>query len=66
MRKPQAKRKAARVVYFGHRVYRTRCHEYIQPIPYDKKRKEIPTSVNCFFNTEYFTLNDALLTMITI
>jgi hypothetical protein len=29
-------------------------------IPYDKKQKEIPSSVNCAFNSEYYTPEQAL------
>jgi hypothetical protein len=59
-------KKNPRVVYYGHQIFRTKCAEYIQPVPYDKRKKEIPSSVNCFFNTEYFTLREALSTMLTI
>jgi hypothetical protein len=29
-------------------------------IPYDKKQREIPSSVNCAYNSEYFTPSEAL------
>jgi hypothetical protein len=29
-------------------------------IPYDKKQREIPSSVNCAYNAEYFTPQQAL------
>ncbi len=35
-------------------------HSYFLVVPYDKKMREIPTSVNCAYNAEYFTPQQAL------
>ena len=40
--------------------------EYATPVPYDKKDRVIPSSVECAYNTEYFSLADVLGTLRTL
>ncbi|ATW62762.1 hypothetical protein SCBWM1_gp78 [Synechococcus phage S-CBWM1] len=58
--------KKSRVYYASYRVYKTRCYEYVQPVPFDKKRREIPTSVNCLYNLEYVSVEDSIRSLDTI
>lgn len=35
--------------------FSTASGDYVWPIPYDKKDRFIPSSVDCVYNTEYFS-----------
>ena len=54
------KKKKSRVEFVSYRVYRLKTADFVQPIPYDKRKREIPTSVNCMFSLEYFNVEDAV------
>jgi len=49
-----------RVVYASAQEL-TGCHNiYYLVTPYDKRGREIPSSVNCAYNAEYYDYNSAL------
>lgn len=58
--------KKSRVQYVSYKTFRTRCAEYVQPVPYDKRQREIPSSVNTAYNLEYVTIPAALQSLNTM
>jgi len=36
-------------------AFSTTAGDYLWPIPYDKKDRFIPSSVDCVYNTEYYS-----------
>jgi hypothetical protein len=53
--------KKSRAVYASLQTYIGVNHMYYLVTPYDKKGREIPTSVNCAYNAEYYTPDQAML-----
>ena len=53
--------KKSRVVFASLRTYTGVLHQYLLVTPYDKKGREIPSSVNCVYNAEYYTPDQAML-----
>jgi hypothetical protein len=51
----------SRAVYASLKTYSGFQNLYYLVIPYDKKGREIPTSVNCAYNSEYYTSDQAML-----
>lgn len=35
--------------------FSTATADYLWPLPYDKKKRFIPSSVDCVYNAEYYT-----------
>ncbi len=40
---------------------KTKVGMYWWPVPYDKKDKFIPSSVDCLYSQEYFSVRDAVI-----
>ena len=38
---------------------RTKLANYWQPLPFDKKDKFIPSSVDCLYNQDYYSIEDS-------
>jgi hypothetical protein len=53
--------KKSRVVYASLNSYSGVQHVFYMVTPYDKKGREIPSSVNCAYNSEYYTPQQAML-----
>jgi len=51
----------SRAVYASLQNYNGVVHSYFLVTPYDKKGREIPTSVNCAYNAEYYSADQAML-----
>jgi hypothetical protein len=49
-----------RAVYATVQEIRGYCNSYYLVTPYDKRGKEIPSSVNCAYNSHYYSYNSAL------
>jgi hypothetical protein len=62
----KGKVKKPRVAYFGYLLFNTKCAKYIQPVPFDSKKRPILSSVNTFFNEEYYSIRDAVSTLVAI
>jgi hypothetical protein len=60
------KKKKQRVQFVSFKVYRLKTANYFQPIPYDNRRREIPSSVNVMYNLDYFTERECLEMLQTI
>lgn len=56
---PKKKVKVPRVQSAFVDVCRTKLAFYWHPLPYDKKHRQIPTSVDCLFNQEYYEKEEA-------
>ena len=54
------KTRKSRVHFASIRPYVSGSAVYYLVVPYDKKGKEIPSSVNCAYNGEYYTPDEAL------
>jgi hypothetical protein len=50
------KAKRSRVENVGVQLFQGINHTYYLTVPYDKKNRVIPSSVECAFNAEYFDL----------
>ena len=48
------KAKKSRVFFASYNVYSGVSGVYLLLIPYDKRGREIPSSVNCAYNSAYF------------
>lgn len=55
------KSKKSRAVYAALNSFKGLVHEYYLVIPYDKKGREIPSCVNCAYNSHYFSREEAML-----
>ena len=53
--------KKSRAVYASLATYNGAQHGFYLVTPYDKKGREIPSSVNCAYNSEYFSPREAML-----
>lgn len=49
-----------RAVYASIQELSTRFNTYYLVTPYDKRGREIPSSVNCAYNSEYYNYDSAL------
>jgi hypothetical protein len=49
------KRKKSRVENVGVQLFQGAIDTYYLTIPYDKKNRVIPSSVECAYNSRYFT-----------
>jgi hypothetical protein len=52
--------KKSRAVFASVFIYQGQVHPYYLVTPYDKRGREIPTSVNCAYNAEYYTERQAM------
>ena len=52
--------KKSRAVAAGYKLYASLSGTFVLPIPYDKKDRVIPSSVECAYNAEYFSLPQIL------
>jgi hypothetical protein len=50
------KSKKSRVENVGVQLFQGVNHTYYLTVPYDKKNRVIPSSVECAYNSEYFDL----------
>ena len=50
------KAKRSRVENVGVQLFQGIDHTYYLTVPYDKKNRVIPSSVECAYNAEYFDL----------
>ena len=50
------KSKKSRVENVGVQLFQGINHTYYLTVPYDKKNRVIPSSVECAYNSEYFDL----------
>lgn len=49
------KSKKSRVTYVDLYPFSSSSADYLWPIPFDKKDRFIPSSVDCVYNAEYYT-----------
>lgn len=56
MRKP----KKSRVETVGVQVFKGAIDSYYMTIPYDKKNRAIPSSVECAYNSRYFNFQETV------
>jgi hypothetical protein len=56
-KKPRVKRQRAQSVIMHE--CKTKASSFWHPSPFDKKNKFIPSSVDCLFNQEYFSMDEA-------
>lgn len=49
------KKKKSRVESVGVLIYQGTLDTYYMTVPYDKKNRIIPSSVECAYNSRYFT-----------
>ncbi len=54
------KSRKSRVSFASYDIYSGVAGVYFLLIPYDKRGKEIPSSVNCAYNSEYYDENQIL------
>lgn len=54
------KSKKSRVENVGVQIFQGAIDTYYLTIPYDKKNRVIPSSVECAFNTRYFSLRETV------
>ena len=52
--------KKSRAVSADIKLYVGHSGTFVMPIPYDKKERAIPSSVECAYNFEYYTLPQIL------
>lgn len=52
--------KPSRAVFATAKLCKGSVNSYWIVTPYDKKYREIPTSVQCAYNTEYFSSEEAM------
>lgn len=52
------KQKKSRVENVGVQVFQGTIDAYYLTVPYDKKNRVIPSSVECAFNSRYFSLQE--------
>lgn len=50
----------SRAVYASVYIYQGHLNSFYLVTPYDKKGREIPSSVNCAYNSEYYSENQAM------
>lgn len=50
----------SRAVFASVYIYQGNLHSYFLVTAYDKKGREIPSSVNCAYNAEYYNENQAM------
>lgn len=54
------KRKKSRVENVGVQVLQGFIDQYYLTVPFDKKNRVIPSSVECAYNARYFSLQDTV------
>jgi hypothetical protein len=54
------KKKKSRVENVGVRVFEGILDTYYLTVPYDKKNRIIPSSVECAYNSRYFSLQQTV------
>jgi hypothetical protein len=54
------KRKKSRVENVGVQVFNGINDQYYLTVPYDKKNRVIPSSVECAYNSRYFSLQQTV------
>ena len=54
------KNKKSRVEHVGVQLFKGAIDTYYLTIPYDKKSRVIPSSVDCAYNTRYFDLQSTV------
>lgn len=54
----KSKNKKSRAAFVDLVPFSSRSADYIWPIPFDKKDRFIPSSVDCAYNSEYYTPED--------
>ena len=54
------KRKKSRVENVGVQIFNGINDQYYLTVPYDKKNRVIPSSVECAYNARYFGLQDTV------
>lgn len=54
------KRKKSRVEHVGVQIFNGVNEQYYLTVPYDKKNRVIPSSVECAYNARYFSLQDTV------
>jgi hypothetical protein len=54
------KQKKSRVESVGVLLYKGHLDTYYLTVPYDKKNRVIPSSVECAFNSRYFDLDQTV------
>jgi hypothetical protein len=57
------KSRKSRVCFVLLNTWATPCANYCLPVPLDKKRRVIPSSVDCAFNTEYHSQDDVAMAL---
>jgi len=54
------KRKKSRVENVGVQIFNGINDQYYLTVPYDKKNRVIPSSVECAYNSRYFSLQQTV------
>ncbi len=54
------KSKKSRAVAADYKLYAGLSGTFVMPIPYDKKDRVIPSSVECAYNFDYYPLSQIL------
>ena len=54
------KRKKSRVENVGVQIFQGVIDTYFLTVPYDKKNRVIPSSVECAYNSDYFNVQAAV------
>lgn len=54
------KRRKSRVESVGVQIFQGALDQYYLTIPYDKKNRIIPSSVECAYNVRYFSLEQTV------
>jgi hypothetical protein len=58
--KKRKSRNQVRVEYVTPNLLKTRLGLYWQPVPYGRKHKPILTSVDCLFNSDYYSESESV------
>ena len=54
------KRKKSRVENVGVQIFQGGIDTYFLTVPYDKKNRVIPSSVECAYNSQYFGIQETV------
>jgi len=54
------KKKRSRVEFVGVQIFQGVVDQFYLTVPYDKKNRIIPSSVECAYNARYFSLDQTV------
>ena len=52
--KSKKRKSSSKIEFYGSKYLKLRTHSFWQPLPFNKKNKQVPTSVDCIFNVDYY------------